>query len=633
MSLGADLYSILIAYSNKNNSPYIKIDSFLDSLGKNAKKYSADHPAWNKWLQNRDVTFWAELSVLAEEGKCDLIADAGSGQIFMRHYFPEQLSEVYRKADDDADVPFPGEQTLGADFPENQIMHLTPEFNLLTVLSCPDEITAPVLKISFSDDFGSALVPADMIPRQLTEIAILKVRNYLKRYGNKEYVFHKLITPLQGKESFLKDQLDQIIIRPMDTYNSIKDSRELSYLFWAHLCSLAKNELKKKQDRLPADVAAFQSFSIIEEVNGYFKSVAVKRQETELAFRSLENRMTNAPYRYSMGQILKFADARGKLLLGQYTTEELEEWLKKQSSESKNNELPNLLVIRGPGNGEQFFLLKSKMFAYCSQLLADTGNKVTEAVSKQWSKLLLDHKKVPAMEDDDEFEKALARFARNLCPELVLLLQDPKLAVACQEMEKTPGGASAVARIFNKGQLLPFSSIFFINRKDTLQNARLVLPFWYSIPIISTIIAFFKGLSKKKKRHAGQSPDETDGTQELAVEVSAPERIRAAAAGLEFTYIPSGHTTETYMKELEDRWVRLIDTKARRNLIEDVQHLLQDNLRRTLRIEKRFNPTQEKLSQMAYNLVIHNPALSSLGARDSLLLYMEIYMVNLLKNV
>ena len=495
MFQGADLRSILIAFAKKNNSPIIAIDSFLDFLGKTARRYAMDYPAWNKWLENKEVKFWTEISVLVESGKVELIPEVENNYIFMANYYPDLIDGEYRKADDVADIPFPSEESLGISLPENKIMYLNSEHDFPSIVSAAEKTPNLVVKINFPDSFGSAVVPPNI--RQLTETAILKVRNYLKRYGNKEYTYNKLATPLQGKESFLKDQLEYIILRPLDSYNGLKDGRELTHHFWAHFCSLAKTDIKKKKERLSMDIAAFQAFFIIDAVNRYYRTLAVKRQEIEMALRSLENNLAKPPYLYSMDQIIKFSDPRGKLLLNLYSAEELEMWLKKQTTESKGKELPALLVIRSSPSDEGNFLLKSKMLSFCSILLNEARNLVYSAILKQWSAMLAGYKREPAMENDAEFEKELFKIAKRLCPDLMNLLVDPKLLLVYQETENSPLGVPAAVRIFNKGILLPYSSLFVVNRREMLHKAQDYLPFWYSMPILFAIVGFFKNLMRK----------------------------------------------------------------------------------------------------------------------------------------
>ena len=633
MISSTDLYPILVFYANKNNSPYIAVDSFLDFLGKTAKKYCIPYPAWNRWLQDIEAKFWAEIPALVQEGKCEFISEADNSHLFIPNYYPELVNEAYQDADQDADAPFPSEASIGIILPANQMKHASSESDFLSALNTQENSSSRIVKIIFPDDFGSALVLTDMIPRQLAETALLKVRNYLKRYGNREYVFHKLHVPLQGREDFLKKQMEHIVMRPLDVYNDIKEGRELSYIFWGHFCALVKHDIRKKQEHLPIDIAAFQSFSVIEAINGYYRSIAVKQLEIELAFRTLEGCLAKPPYTYSMTDIIRFTDSKGKLLLSIYTNEELETWLKKQTTESKDKELPPLQIFKSTAANDNFFILKDKLLPFSGRLLIDARLLVNDVILKQWARLLMEYKTEPAMKDDDEFEKMLYKTCKKLCPDLMTLLADARFALAYFEMENKPSGIPPSLAIFNKGVLLPYPTLFNVKRRDMLENAKSVLPFWYSMPILVAIVSFFKGLFKKRNNVKTLLAKENGGEEDIFEETPKTNDIKAAAFELELHLIPAGHTLDSYLAELEDRWSRLIDRKARENLINDVKFLARDNLRRVLKIQKHFKPTQETLSELAANLVSRNKALSSLSARDSLLLYLELYMIKLLGNV
>jgi len=624
---GTDLYTILVAYANKNNSPYINITGFLDYLGKAARKFSGDYPAWQKWSKDTATKFRAEISLLVEGGKCELLPEPGDGQVYLSSYFSEKIRAAYAHADDNVELPFPNEHSLGITLPENQVKHLNSDYDLLSVLAEPGDNDTPILKICFPENFGFAILPFDMFPRQISEIALLKIRNYISRYGNKEYIYHQLAAQLQGKEAHLKDQLEQILIKPMDQYRAIGENRETTSLFWTHLCGLIKNEIKKKNEKLTTDIAVFQSVYIIEVINSYFKSTAAKRREVEAAFRNLESQLAKPPYLYTMDQIVKFSGPGGGPLLGQYTSDELSEWMKRQITESKNNELPALLIIKVKTRDEQqYFLLKEKMMPLCARLLHDGKILIRRAIVKQWSKLISDFETDLAMANDGEFEKLLAKTAEKLCPELMSLLSDPKFFLMYQEMDKKDG-ITAATRIIHEGKLLPYSSVFLIRRKAMLQEAKFALPFWFSLPIISDLIRFFKNLFKKEKK-AVKKPAGDEHV--IAEEKDHAGEIRMVAEKLEFDIVPPGYTIDGYLEELADRWSRLLDSQARETLINDVEFLTTKQLRRRLKVDKQFEPTRETLNQMAYDMVTHNTALSSLSARDSLLLFMELYMIKLL---
>ncbi|MDR1099928.1 MAG: hypothetical protein LBL28_05540, partial [Treponema sp.] len=77
----------------------------------------------------------------------------------------------------------------------------------------------------------------------------------------------------------------------------------------------------------------------------------------------------------------------------------------------------------------------------------------------------------------------------------------------------------------------------------------------------------------------------------------------------------------------------LLNKQARQNLIEDVNALIRDKLRQTIRVHKKKPISRENLNEIAGALIASAPALRSLGGQDSLHLYMELYMVKLLLNI
>jgi hypothetical protein len=227
------------------------------------------------------------------------------------------------------------------------------------------------------------------------------------------------------------------------------------------------------------------------------------------------------------------------------------------------------------------------------------------------------------MENDEAFEKLLSKFMHKLCPMLLILLSDPKLLLVYEETEQN---GNPPARLFSKGQLLPFSSLLLIKRKEILADLKLTLPFWYSMPVFTAIVAFFKKLFQKKKNPKNHAANESEE------DIPEDGDIKAAAEELEFSLVPPGYTLDSYLDELENRWSKLINRKARENLIEDVKSLIRDQLRRNLKVQKKFRLTREIIGQMAVNIVTCNASLTGLSGRESLILYTELYLLKLLEN-
>jgi hypothetical protein len=635
MAQKTDLYPILRSYAKKNNSPYIDIDPFLTFLEKYSSRKAAEQPEWAKWATETGLKFWSEMAELAESEKCVLLSDTPEGRIYIPSYYMDLLQEIWQSIDDTADRPFPDEESLRITIPEDQVLTLNIETDLGQFFAPPKEEDgktapggAPVVRLIFPEGYGSALILASMIPRRLVEAALLKIRHYLRSHGNKEFVLHKLSPQLQGREKNLRDILDQIQIRPLDCFNSMESFGDFSWSFWAHFCLLVKNDFKKKKEILGEDMAAIQAVCVIEICNGFYKALARKARERELAFKALEIRMGKAPGYYSMEAITKFTNDKGVPLLGHYSQEELDAYIRKQTTESGGDALPEWLILQEK-KGERWYVKKENFLPLCARLLISTRPLVKKAITKRWVTLIRTFRSEAAMERDADFDRLLAACTASLAPVLMALLEDQKLRGVYEETERNQGVIPPSSRIFKNGALIPMNALYVIHRREILADAKFLLPFWYSVPVLAAIIAFFSRLGRggKKKNQADENP----GPEEDAEDQEARD-IQNAARKIEASLVPRGQTLDGYLAELEGRWIRIINKQARSDLLNDVNSLVRDHLRQALRIRKNRKISAEQLDEMAAAIISHTPALQGLSAQDSLRLYVELYMVKLLSS-
>ncbi|MCL2318527.1 MAG: hypothetical protein FWC45_00455, partial [Treponema sp.] len=255
------------------------------------------------------------------------------------------------------------------------------------------------------------------------------------------------------------------------------------------------------------------------------------------------------------------------------------------------------------------------------------------AVSNQWRRLLTQYQSEPAMNNDGEFEKLLAKLTRRMCPVLANLFDDPKLLLINDEIERKQSGTSAAGKLFSNGQLLSYATLYFVARKEMLLDIKLGLPFWYSMPIVTALIAFFKNLSGEKKAPEQPSAAGQGGGEDVQKGKDAAGEIRAAAKALEYDLVPQGRSLDGYLEELENRWTRLLDKEGKNNLVADVKSLIRDHLRRSMKVRKQFHITQEAISQLAADIVGSSPALASLSGRSSLILYTKLYILKQLESI
>jgi hypothetical protein len=630
-----NLYAILSSFANKNHSPYIDINVFVTFLEKYAQRYAGDRPEWSYWKVGTSRKVWEELPQLEEEEKCRLLTDESGTRIFMFHFYVDLIQEAYRSIDDTAELPFPSEGSLQITLPKDQIRTLDISQDLIPYLDNPQNTLLPVIKLIFPENIPGVLVLSTMIPRRLMEAAMLKTRNHLRSRGNKEYLQHKLGPQLQGKEGQLRDIFNYILTRPFDCLDNMEEARDFSFYFWAYFCHIVRNDIKKKTSYLTEDIAILQSVSLIELLNSFYRTKSAKAKEKELAFKNLESMFDKPPYWYTLDVIIKFTNNKGIPLLGLYSQDDLESWLKRKTTECSENALPELLIIHGPHN-EQGFVKKSKIFPLCVQFLVDARPVIRKAILKRWLKLLKEYRTEPAMENSEEYEKLLLYYTGELSPALAAILEDQKLALVYAELEQTQEGIPESLRFFNNGKLISMEALLLIKQKTLLADTRILLPFWYSIPFLTALVAFFKNWGRKRREAAHIKAEESSNGEDEAAPLSAKEtwahELHTSAREIEAALVPDGHTLNSYLTELAGSLGMLINKKAREELVEDIHSLVRSRLRHTLRFQKKTRITLESLERIASNIITVNPALQRLSRQDLLLMYIKLYIIKLLRD-
>ena len=168
----------------------------------------------------------------------------------MPHHCIRTLEHLYQDPDEDTTKPYPSEQSLGYTIPGSQMVFLNSDKDLIGMMDDAIQSDVPLVKIAFSEGYGSALILTKMLPRRIAEISLLKIREYLRRSGNREYALRKLAVLLKCNEAYLHDLLDQIIAKPMDAFAEIERAKDLAGHFWAHFSYLVKTDIRKKAEIL-----------------------------------------------------------------------------------------------------------------------------------------------------------------------------------------------------------------------------------------------------------------------------------------------------------------------------------------------------------------------------------------------
>jgi hypothetical protein len=630
------MYFLLRNYAERIKSPYISIGEFVNFTEKN--------PGMVEGCVDAKDLFWDEVPALTQSGHCVLVTDPKESGVFITSYFRERIAEVYKDIDKTPESPFPDAVSLKMKIPPNCVhsINLNTDMGIFFGVKKDDGETAgptvgrlghlpdpqEIIKIHFPDKCGTTLMPASLIPRRLMEIALSKVGHYLRNRNNKEYMMNKLISLMHDTEQGVRDFFDKIMMNPSDCLEEMERATEFPYLFWTYFCPLVKNDMGRKKDLFPEDIAILQAVRVIEVGSGFYRSIAAKKRDLEAAFKILEACMDNPPHRYTMEEISGFTNEKGVYLLKIYSYEELQAYVKKAAGESKNGLLPEWLTMRA-SDGRRCFVKKPYYFPICIGMISEVRPQIKRIITDRWTSMIKDFSDEAAMESEVEFNKLLEKQTRIINPILWEMLGEPKLRLLYGELERE-GPVPKYSRIVKDNVLIPYSSLYSLKRKELLTDVRLAVPFWYSIPIIAAIMAFFMKPGKKKGGVTQRNtPNIAGGPSPVYEKVNA--ELQGIISSIEEAIVPNNKTPDEYLADLEKRWSGLLEKKDRQDLLSGVQALVRDNMRQDIKTRKqKKNLNRDKLREMSSLLVSGNPVLQKLRDRESLRLYIELYILKLM---
>ena len=214
-------------------------------------------------------------------------------------------------------------------------------------------------------------------------------------------------------------------------------------------------------------------------------------------------------------------------------------------------------------------------------------------------------------------------------------------------------------------RLRSLPEIFNLDRRKLYTDTRLLLPFWQAVPFIGSLVAFLKrfflGASEEERRARQErrlsrkrkvsravaepaeattvrySPDNAaHDDADLAVATASPKtrrvevaRFKDAVQQLQKHYVRPGSTPERTLAELAERWNPLLDPVAQNNLVEDINSLARDFLRRMKVSFRLIPPTRERVNEWADRLC-QNEAFHQIRRREDLKEYLKLYLLTIL---
>ncbi len=679
------------------------------------------------FLENTSEMLQPVLIELAESGKCTLEFEGSQvREIVLTQYLVEKIRATYKEIEQDAELPFPNEESLEVTAPPNITMvNIKTEF-VKWLSARPKE--PEILRLSFPEDINSMFVTTDLLERKLLDYSVLKLRSYLAAGSNSGFILQRLKEVFTLKDQVLQSMLREIVTRPNQAVENLVNATEFAFSFWAHLASTVLKEFRNKTEKLAQEHGYCQASYLIGLYNVYFKGLVQRDKEIEVALKSVEKKLLEEPYFFTVSDIYGFRDEKGVPLTKSCPREKLDAFLEIKTHSESRELLPEVLRIR-THNKKEFFIHKAILLRLTLNKIFAAAREYKEAFTEEWFENLGDFKKTSAMLRDDVFLQELEVRLREEDPLLYALLNFELLYLCHRERSIEDEVSKRIDRILDlkKQAIIPLDELLGVKRKDMLAEARLKLPLWKTVPFFKHIFHFFDrilGGGKERKRvkpeagktaRAGEGgsvkvladprqpaprpavkklrepapvagrgkadrksedggaddqfgpyavPDMSDlggapsgeagVTEPAAAGVGSVRReekreSKTTAAGkatakqraaaykkaveeLAAKIIGTDQSVDSRLKQLAVKWNPLFADKAKRNLVEDVNSFVRDQVRILRRSELRKPPDLERVENLSVRIA-ENEVFEEIKRKDEFREYIKLYLIKVLGKV
>ena len=633
MGTSSNLSSIIRYYAEKQNSPFIDFKEFCIWIKKYAEKKVEEQAELVKYLGDPSGTLNAELQGLKEKHIAAIIESNNKKVIVSIAFLSVKYSERYKEITKDFTVPYITEYDLPKKIPIDILERKKAQQYVIDSIENQNTKSQTVYFLEFLRDVPALVMPASVPIQKLIEISQAKILRMMRKEDYHDYLLKKIRSSNPNREISIKHFFTTYIDPEFAGFYDFTNDDD--YYLWSQLCYLLRVDFEKLQDRTIEDYNVLQSIQISEAYNSYLKEQMQVAKRRENALKALKTNLQQRPFFYSSNQILKFYDESGRLLYGQYSEDDLKEFLQKETTEAEEKRLPELLVFK-VASGTKYYVYKENVISLVIRLCNEAHGTVESILVEEWYRSLLDYTKLPEMNDDEKFEQRLETLVEEKSPVLYALLNANFMSFLAYE--KYNDEALQTFQIFADDKLLPYSGLLMLKRTNILSEAKAKLPFIFSLPILSWLIGLFKNKKRDKEKESvnvvvkNPFDEEEAGTgSEHKQQQTRQQSLAEQAIKLSKEMIPEGSSLDRELNYLNKQWNKLITKEASMNLTEDVNSLIRDYTRKVCRTISASSFTKTRIENLAETLV-KTPNLQKIGEEKALKEYIELYMLRLVSN-
>ncbi|MBN1698127.1 MAG: hypothetical protein JW881_11485 [Spirochaetales bacterium] len=652
---------LLRCFALKYKTPRVEYSKFLAFVERYLELYDATSQVLKTLSEQTDSSLTCQLEKICENKKCTLeYGNDAISIIFFNQYFLDIIRKRYKEIENDPQIPFPSEESLGIIIPQQLVSVINIKTDLLMMMTSSRIEEGKIIRLILPEGIKPIILTQDLLSGKMLEFAANKIKLYMDNPRNSGYIENKLTAIFQNKDLGLREMMTSVVLKPSFIIKTIHEMSDFTFRFWAHFCNLMIQEFITKDNKLPKEHDYCQAAYILSFYNIYYKGVMQKEKEKKRALDILDKKLCKPPFIFTLTDIYHIKDSNGYPIIRKISKSTINDYLQDKLTIKKDTTLPELLKFKTV-DGKEYFIHKSKIVPLCIKRGLTASHELRKAYLNNWIILLKKHKKLKIMFDDGAFLKNIELQLKNHFPILFTLLDYNLLYMASKDEDDKKNEIQEIKRYFDRktSMLRPYFEILSLDRKEILQEAKSHLPFWESIPILRLIVSFLKRLFFGKDPNTQEMTDTNVLPLHPYDSVTVPERMpmdepanprqdlqtekyeirrrsmdsRAAfdKAIIRLKHHLVGHdmSIDEKLEKLADRWNPLYDSVAKSNLVEDVNSIIRDYIRRlkyTFRVKP---PDLDRIRNLAETLS-ENRSFEKIKNKSHFQQYIEIYMVKLL---
>lgn len=614
-----------------------------------------------------------KLLLQAEDAGEVILTREGSAilRVFFSGYYIRRIKKRLHEIRKEPELPLPTASSLGLDPPEQIITVVKAQENLISFLertqeeTLDDEHDIRLIRLTFLPDVAPMLLPYSFLSRDLALICLQKIRFYLRNERNQSYMRQKMLGLFRHREKLVEDTFTAILSRPENILSDIWQPNEFSYYFWIQITATIAKEFADKKEKSVNEQNYTQAAALMGMLLAHRKSLMQRESDRQTAVKQLENHLKSDPFLFTLNNIFEFTDKNGVPLTKKIGHQEIIEFVEKEEIPNAGDKIPPLVRLN-LSDGSRQYIRKDLFLVAFFQHARDVREKLMKSFVAEWSDALELGIKLFEMQNQDAFEEAIQDKLQQLDPSLNAMLEFSTLYYISREVPLNEQVKSELRKILDtkKLQLKPLSEFFALDQQRLFSDAKLLLPAWKVVFILSHIVRFlqkmFIGIDrdeeamrirlKEHNRAAAQrfsrksqteQPSPPGNSQKRKPSPSAvhqrassnsqqsekryKESLKKTVAELQQQLSAGYNSSEEACHAALERWNTIIDRKHRRNLTIDVESLAKDQARKIL--QKRGSPpTAERIDELSLNLASKD-VFENIRDKKSLKQFIELTIV------